>query len=217
MYTVKWTKSTWHRLLPFIAGGAWSRCIQVSDCCAVAHVLIKVYIWLELFCCLLLALLPFYFRLNNHITKDTHCCSWNSCVLYFQCGRALQRRLFCCAAFTLSGMLHGQTEMVLTDFKHPYVSFLFLRRGKKKKRRGEKTLENRGNGDKWPSVFLLYWESPSERHMQLWVRVESSMPYRRHSVIWNKGLLSWVPEGENCLWYGFDVIEELWREILVLR
>lgn len=144
---------------PFIAGGVWSRCIQVSDCCAVAHVFINVYIWLELFCCLVFALLPFYFRLNKHITKDAHHGSWNSCVLYFQCGRTPWRRLFCCAAVTHPGMLCGQKEIVLTDFKHPYVSFLFLRRGKKKKGRGEKTLENQGNGDKWPGVFVIVLRS----------------------------------------------------------
>jgi len=36
--------------------------------------------------------------------------------------------VFCSAAVTHPGVLCGQQETVLADFKHPYVSSLFLKR-----------------------------------------------------------------------------------------
>lgn len=170
----------------------------------------QCYIWLEWFCWLVFALLPFYFRLKhlNHKRYTPWCRSLEFLAVVvscFQSGRAMRiDSVFCSAAVTHPGMLCGQKETVLADFKHPYVSFLFLIGFISQKKRQEKEevrgcWKSRGMGANWPSVcFMMYWEALSQWHMQLLVSVESSVSYCRCPVIWNKEDLSWVLEGGNC-------------------
>lgn len=87
-------------LLLFVVVRVWRCCIQVSNCCAVADVLINVDIWLEWFCCLVFALLPFYVRLKypNHKRCTGVPVTPVPCVVYSKCGRAMRidSVLLCC-------------------------------------------------------------------------------------------------------------------------
>lgn len=148
-------------------------CIQVSDCCAVAHVSINVHIWLEWFCCLVSALLSSYFRLKypNHKICTPWCRSLEFLGLLCRISSVGEQGGWTvCFALLLSptrACCMGRRKLSLQSLSillfHFYFSWvLFLRRkGKKKKGRGERVLEKQRMGANWPSVcFVTVLRSP---------------------------------------------------------